>query len=142
MTLDLRTLLMGLICMWPGNTVFPGGGLHCVRKLRFDRWEPRWRVLNWIGLIFGYLTVFRDCWNDTEDGLPVDVDVALPEMLDVVFAGTAAVPVSLPVVAGAVLSAVFAGGVAADAAPPADGGTVTVGVTVLTDTGSELPAEL
>ena len=27
-------------------------------------------------------------------------------------------------------------------APPADRGTVTVGVTVLTDNGSELPAEL
>ena len=33
-------------------------------------------------------------------------------------------------------------GVAADAAPLADEGTVTVGVTVLTDTLSKLPAEL
>ena len=67
-------------------------------------------------------------------------DVALPDVSPVVFAGAAAVPVSLPAVAGVVSSAVFAGGggVAADVAPLADEGTVTVGVTVLTDTGSEL----
>ena len=34
------------------------------------------------------------------------------------------------------------GEVAADAAPLADAGTVTVGVTVLTDAGSELPVDL
>ena len=40
-----------------------------------------------------------------------------------------------------VSSAVFAGGVVADAAPLVDVGTVTVGVIVLTDAGSELPAD-
>ena len=34
------------------------------------------------------------------------------------------------------------GGVAADAAPPANRGTVNIGVTVLTDTGSALSAKL
>ena len=81
---------------------------------------------------------------DTEDSLLVASNVVLPELSLVVFAGTAAVPVSLPVVVGVVPSAVITGGggVAADAAPPANGGTVSVGVTFLTDTGSELPADL
>ena len=57
--------------------------------------------------------------RDTEEGMSVAVDVALPEVSPVVFVRAAAVPVSLP-----------------------DKGTVTVGVTVLTDTGSVLPAEL
>ena len=49
---------------------------------------------------------------------------------------------SFPAIAEMVSSAVFAGGggVVADAAPLADVGTVTVGVSVLTDAGSELPA--
>ena len=80
--------------------------------------------------------------RDTEEGLSVAADVALPEVSPVVFAGAAAVPVSLPAVARVVSSDAFAGGVAADAAPLADEGTVTVGVSVLTDTGRELPAEL
>ena len=74
--------------------------------------------------------------------MSVDVDVALPEVSPAVFAGAAAVPVSLPAITGVVSSADFAGGgVAADAAPLADVGAVTVGVTVLTDAGSELPAD-
>ena len=82
--------------------------------------------------------------RNTEEGLSVAVDVALPEVFPVGFAGAAVVPVSLPAVAVAVSSAVFAGGggVAVDAAPLAEEGTVTVGVTVLMDTGCELPAEL
>ena len=54
-------------------------------------------------------------------------------------------PMSLPAIAEAVSSAVFAGGgggvVVADAAPLADVGTVTVGVSVLMDDGSELPVD-
>ena len=49
---------------------------------------------------------------------------------------------TLPAVAGVLSSAVLAGGVAADEAPLADAGVVTVGVTVLPNAGSELPADL
>ena len=59
----------------------------------------------------------------------------------VVIAGVAAVPVSLPAVVGVVSSAVLAEGVATDAAPLAGEETITVGVIILTDTGSELPVE-
>ena len=65
----------------------------------------------------------------------------LPEVSLVVSARAAAVPMSLPAIAEVVSSAVFAGGFVADAAPLADVGTVTVRVTVLTDAGSELPAD-
>ena len=80
--------------------------------------------------------------HDMKGGLSVAADVVLPEVCLVVFVGAAAVPVSLPAVAGVVSSAVFAGGISTDASPLADEGMVTDGVTVLTDAGSELPAEL
>ena len=128
----------GYVC-GPGTRCSPGedcvayggsgstGGNHCVPDC----------VPDCVPELLGVL-------RDTEESLPVAGDVALPEMSPVVFAGTSAVPVSVPAVAGAVSSAVFAGGggVAADAAPPANRGTVNVGVTVLTDTGSALPANL
>ena len=81
----------------------------------------------------------------TQDCLSVDVRVVVPELSPVVSARAVAVPMSLPAIAEVVSSAVFAGGggggVVADAAPMADVGTVTVGVSVLTDAGSELPAD-
>ena len=75
--------------------------------------------------------------------MSIDVDVALPEVSPALCAGAAAVRVSLPAITGLVSSAVFAGGwgVVADTTPPVDEGTVTVGVTFLTDAGSELPAD-
>ena len=122
----------------PAGVLVPlvGTTLHCARLDRSDFCVP-------------------DCFpelleseRDTEEGLSVAGDVALPEVSPVVFAGAAAVPVSLPAVAGVSLPAVacccwgvlsrFCWGVTADAAPLADEGTVTVGVTVLTDTGSKL----
>ena len=71
------------------------------------------------------------------------VDVSLPKLSPVVSARAAAVSMSLPAIAEVVSSAVFAGGGGgfADAAPLADVGSVTVGVSVLTDAGSELPAD-
>ena len=79
----------------------------------------------------------------TQDCCFVDVGVVVPELSPVVSARAAAVPMSLPAIAEVVSSAVFAGGggVVADAAPLADVETVTVGVSVLTDAGSELPAD-
>ena len=68
------------------------------------------------------------------------VDEVWPEVSPVVSARAAAVSMSLPAIAEVVSSAVFArGGGVADAAL-ADVGMVTVGVTVITDAGSELPA--
>ena len=74
----------------------------------------------------------------------VDVGVVVPELSPVVSARAAAVLMSLPAIAEVVSSAVFVGGgggVVADAAPLTDVGTVTAGVSVLTDAGSELPAD-
>ena len=71
--------------------------------------------------------------------------MVVPQLSSVVSARAAAVPMSLPAIAEVFSSAVFAGGgggvVVADTAPLADVGTVTVGVSVLMDTGRELPAD-
>ena len=77
----------------------------------------------------------------TKDCLLVDVVVGLPEVSPALFAGAAAVPVSLPAITGVVSSAVFAGGSLLMRLLRFDVGMVTVGVTVLMDAGSELPAD-
>ena len=73
--------------------------------------------------------------ESVRDCLSVDANVALPEVSPAVFSGAAAVPVSMPAISRVVSSAVFAGGGGVAV------GMVTVGVTVLTDAGSELPAD-
>ena len=79
--------------------------------------------------------------RDERRSLSVVTTVVLPEVYPVMIAGAAAVPVFLPAVAGMVSSALLAGGVAADAAPLAGEEMITVGVIILMDTGSELPAQ-
>ena len=79
--------------------------------------------------------------RDTVNSLPAAVDVVLPRMSPVVFAGMAAVPVCLPVFTGAVPPVAFAEEVAAVVISPDNRGTVTDGVTVRTETGNKLSTE-
>ena len=95
----------------------------------------------WLDCSDFYVPELLESVRDTEGSLPVAGDVVLPEISPVVLAGTAAVPVSLPAVAGVMPSAVFAGGRGLLLTRLLRS-TVTVGVTVLTDTGSEIPAKL
>ena len=80
--------------------------------------------------------------RDTVNSLPAAVDVVLPGVSLVMFAGTAAVPVCLPAITGVVPPDVFAEEVAAVVIYLADGGTVTDGVTIQTETGNKLSTEL
>ena len=73
----------------------------------------------------------------------VDVGMVVLEQSPVMSVRVAAVPISFPAFDEVFSPAVFAGGgggVVADAAPLAVVGTVTIGVSVLVDAGSELPA--
>ena len=80
--------------------------------------------------------------RDTVNSLSAGADVFVPGMFPIVLAGTPAVPVCLPAVTGAVLLVVFAGKVAVVVISLADGGTVTDGATIRTETGNKLPTEL
>ena len=78
----------------------------------------------------------------SQDCCVVDVGMVVPEQCPVVSVRAAAVPMPFPASDEVFSPAVFAGGGGgvADAAPLAVVGTVTVGVSVLVDVGSELPA--
>ena len=78
---------------------------------------------------------------DADECLSFAGDVAFAGASPVVLMKDAAVSVTLPSLLGW-CPRPFLLGVAADAASLANGGTVTVGVIVLTDGGSELPADL
>ena len=112
-------LIFVYLTVWPGNTMFPGGGLHRSRLDYSDSYVPDcWPPSAGARVPLVGTTVHcarLDCSDfgvpdcvpellesvrDTEESLPVAGDVALPEMSPVMFAGTAAVTVSLPAVAG------------------------------------------
>ena len=86
-------------------------------------------------------TVVAEDTRDINKCIAFAGDVAFAGASPVVLAGDAAVAVALPAVAGVVSPVVLSKVVADDAASLADAGMVTVGATVLADTGSELPAD-
>ena len=101
-------------------------------------------IVGMVGLIEagGELPVdLLDSERVSQDCCVVDVGMVVPEQSPVVSVVAAAVPMPFPAFDKVFPPAVFAGGrVVADAAPLAVVGTVTVGVSVLVDAGSELPA--